>query len=74
MEVPAPDIHTVAQTLARLIINAAEPVEWGDSEILMWEQAGLRARAGASGFVIRLPMTGQEFVVAVCERLPEPTP
>ena len=74
MEVPAPDIHTVAQALARLIINAAEPGEWGDSEVLTWEQAGLRARAGASGFVIRLPRSGQEFVVAVRERLPEPAP
>ena len=70
MEVPAPDVRAVAEALARLIVNAAEPVEWGDLEILTWKQAGVRARAGASGFVLRLPMTGQEFVVAVRERLP----
>ncbi len=70
MDVPALDTRTVAEALARLVINQAEPADWGEIEVVTWKEAGLRRRAGANGFVIRLPMTGQEFVVVVRERLP----
>ena len=68
MDIPAPDVDNVAKMLASLLINEADPIEWGDIEVLTWPEAGIIARSGSAGFVIIDRITGRQWVVEVKER------
>ena len=68
MDVPAADVGTVATMLASLLINEADPVEWGDIEVASWQEAGIVGKPGRAGFVIIDRITGRQWVVAVKER------
>ena len=54
--------------LASLVLNEADPVEWGDIEVLPWPEAGIIAKPGSAGFVIIDRITGRQWVVEVKER------
>ena len=58
----------MAKTLASLVINAADPVAWGDIEVLTWPEAGIIAKPGSAGFVITDRITRRQWVVEVKER------
>ena len=68
MDIPAADVDTVAKTLAFLVINETNPVEWGDVEGLTWPEAGIIAKPGSAGFVITDRITRRQWVVEVKER------
>ncbi len=70
MEVAAPDVRTVAEALALLVINEADPVEWGDIVVASWQEAGIIGKPGSAGFVIIDRITGRQWVVGIKEREP----
>ena len=71
MDIPAADVDTVATMLASLVITEANPVGWGDIEVLTWPEAGIIAKPGSAGFVIIDRITGRQWVVEVKERQTE---
>ncbi len=69
MEVPAPDVHTVAEALALLVANEANPVEWGEIVVARWQDVGIIGTPGNAGFVIIDRTTGRQWVVRITERV-----
>ncbi len=70
MEVPAPDVHTVAEALALLVANEADPAEWGAIVVASWKDAGIIGKPGNAGFVIIDRTTGRQWVIRITERVP----
>ncbi len=70
MDIPAADVDTVAKMLASLLINEADPIEWGDIEVASWQEAGIVGKPGSAGFVIIDRIARRQWVVAVKEREP----
>ncbi len=68
MDIPAADVNTVAKMLASLVINEANPIAWGDIEVLTWPETGIVGKPGSAGFVIIDRITGRQWVVGVKER------
>jgi hypothetical protein len=60
--------YQIAEALSELVLHQADPAEWGDFEILTWDDAGVKGRAGTAGFVIQERFTGRQFIVGVRER------
>ncbi len=68
MDISAADVDAMAKLLAALVINGADPVEWGAIEVASWQEAGIIAESGSAGFVITNRITGRQWVVEVKER------
>jgi hypothetical protein len=62
------NVDQLAEALGELVLHQADPAEWGDWEILTWDEAGVQGRAGTAGFVIQERVTGRPFIIGVRER------